>query len=53
MTGTATNSVIVADNAHATDVLYRYAKKYGKRFLFVHGQPLNHIYPGAGIGVCF
>jgi len=49
----ATDSVIIADNAHATDVLYRYAKKYGKRFLFFHERPLNHIYPGAGIGVCF
>lgn len=47
------DGIIVADNAHGTDVLYRYAKKYGKRFLFFHERPLNHIYPGAGIGVCF
>lgn len=49
----AADGIIIADNAHATDVLYRYAKKCGMRFLFFHERPLDHIYPGAGIGVCF
>ncbi len=49
----AAQGVILSDNAHATDKLYQYAKKHGMRFLFFQERPLNHIYPGAGIGACY
>jgi hypothetical protein len=49
----APQSVIVSDNAHVTDNLYRYARRYGKRFLFFQERPAHHIYAGGGIGACY
>jgi len=45
--------LILSDNAHGSDKLYKYCRKYDKRFLFFQERPLDHIYPGAGIGAAF
>ncbi len=47
------NSVVLGDNAHATDKLVRFATETGRHFLFFKEEPLNHWYPGAGIGIAF
>jgi hypothetical protein len=46
-------SVVLGDNAHATDKLVRFAAETGRDFLFFKEEPLNHWYPGAGIGIAF
>ena len=45
--------VIVGDNAHVTDCLFKFAKKTGKNFLYFQEKPEAHWYPGAGLGVAF
>lgn len=46
-------AIILSDNAHRTDCLSRFARATGRSFLFVEETPLNHWFPGAGIGVAF
>ena len=46
-------SVIIGDNAHATDKLCRFANKSQRKFIFIPEWPKEHWYPGAGIGIAF
>ncbi len=46
-------AIILGDNAHATDSLYRFAKETDRKFLFFQEKPMRHFYPGAGIGVAY
>jgi hypothetical protein len=48
-----TNSVILGDNSHVTDVLYKFAVSRNMKFLHFAEQPEGHWYPGAGIGAAF
>lgn len=43
--------VILGDNAHATDSLLTYSRENGRDFIFFDERPLDHWYPGAGIGI--
>lgn len=43
-------ALVLADNAHATNVLKNWSEENGRKFLFFAERPSNHIYPGAGIG---
>jgi predicted O-methyltransferase YrrM len=43
--------IILGDNAHSTDSLFRFSRENGRRFLFFKEQPKDHWYPGAGIGI--
>ena len=43
-------AVVLGDNAHVTDKLYKFAVSTGRRFLFFSEKPAEHWYPGAGIG---
>lgn len=45
------DGVILGDNAHATDSLLRYSRESGRDFIFFDERPLDHWYPGAGIGI--
>ena len=45
------SSIILADNAHATDALARFATEQHRKFLFFKEAPKDHWYPGAGIGI--
>jgi len=43
--------IVLSDNSHATSVLAKWSLKSNRQFLFFAEKPLNHWYPGAGIGV--
>ena len=47
------NGIIIGDNAHVTDELYKFSEETGRRFLFVREEPADHWYLGAGIGLSF
>ena len=49
----SSQALIVADNAHCSDSLMRYARDVNKAFLFFSESPKDHWYPGGGIGVAF
>ena len=49
----AKNSVILGDNSHVTDKLFRFAMQREMKFLHFAEQPDGHWYPGAGIGAAF
>ena len=46
-------SIILGDNSHSTDKLSVFSKEKKRKFLFFKEEPLNHWYPGAGIGISF
>ncbi len=46
-------TVILGDNAHCTDKLAVFSDETNRDFLFFNEVPINHWYPGAGIGISF
>jgi hypothetical protein len=46
-------AIILGDNAHASDELFKFSASTGRQFLFFKEQPVDHWYPGAGIGISF
>ena len=44
-------AVIIGDNAHASDSLLKFSIEKGRKFVFIPERPLDHWYPGAGVGV--
>jgi predicted O-methyltransferase YrrM len=46
-------TIILGDNAHCTDKLFRFSRETNRSFLFFQEMPLDHWYPGAGIGISF
>jgi len=46
-------AVILGDNSHLTDSLYRFAGETRRCFVFFREDPKDHWYPGAGIGFAF
>jgi predicted O-methyltransferase YrrM len=42
---------IIADNAHVTECLCRFAEETGRTFGFFREDPADHFYPGAGLGL--
>jgi predicted O-methyltransferase YrrM len=47
------SALVLSDNAHVTACLLRFAGDSGRNFGFFAEQPLDHWYPGAGIGVAY
>ena len=45
------HAIVISDNAHVSDALCRFSEQSGRDFLYLNEQPLEHWYPGAGIGV--
>lgn len=45
------SSVVISDNAHATDVLLDWSTENQRKFAFFREAPKNHWYLGAGIGI--
>jgi predicted O-methyltransferase YrrM len=43
--------IVLSDNSHVTTELTKWSFRHGRRFIYFAEQPLNHWYPGAGIGV--
>ncbi len=47
------DAIILGDNSHGSDKLSLFSAETGRDFLFFHEQPLDHWFPGAGIGISF
>jgi len=45
------DAIVLSDNSHATTELANWSLQNGRRFMYFAEEPLNHWYPGAGIGV--
>jgi len=45
------DGIVLSDNSHVTTELAKWSQEHGRRFVYFSEQPLNHWYPGAGIGV--
>lgn len=45
--------VILGDNSHATSALREFSRRNERDFIFFKEIPVNHFYPGAGIGFSF
>ena len=46
-------SIILGDNSHCTSKLSDFSLETDRNFIFFKETPLNHWYPGAGIGISF
>lgn len=46
-------AIVLGDNSHCTDKLLEFSLKSNRHFVFFQERPLNHWYPGAGIGISF
>jgi predicted O-methyltransferase YrrM len=46
-------AIVISDNAHATDELLNWSARRNWYFAFFAENPLNHWYPGAGIGAAW
>jgi hypothetical protein len=44
---------VLGDNSHLTDSLLRFSRERGREFIFFKEEPLDHWYPGGGIGISF
>jgi hypothetical protein len=44
---------VLGDNSHVTDKLLEFSLATNRQFIFFKEKPLNHWYPGAGIGISF
>ena len=44
-------AILLGDNSHTSDSLLRFSMERNRRFIFFAEKPLNHWYPGAGIGI--
>jgi len=45
------DAIVLSDNSHTTTELANWSLQNGRRFMYFAEEPLNHWYPGAGIGV--
>ena len=46
-------TIILGDNSHSTNKLSRFSLENKRQFLFFKEEPMDHWYPGAGIGISF
>jgi len=46
-------AIILGDNSHVTDKLLKFSNENNRRFLFFREEPIDHWYPGGGIGISF
>ena len=49
----ADSAFLIGDNAHDTDELRKFCMATGRMFNYFKEEPLDHWYPGAGIGLGF
>ncbi len=47
------DAIVLSDNAHQSAALSNWAEQTGRRYLFFKEQPLNHWWPGDGIGAAW
>lgn len=46
-------AVILGDNSHFSPALADFSERNSRKFIFFKEDPVNHWYPGAGIGISF
>jgi len=46
-------SILLGDNSHYTDRLWKFSVETGRHFLFFQEKPTEHWFEGAGIGISF
>jgi predicted O-methyltransferase YrrM len=46
-------TIILGDNSHCTSKLAEFSRETDRNFIFFQEIPLNHWYPGAGIGISY
>ena len=46
-------TIILGDNSHVSDKLVVFSNETNRNFLYFNEEPLNHWYPGGGIGISF
>ncbi len=46
-------AIVLGDNSHVTNELFKFSARTGRQFLFFKETPRDHWYPGAGIGISF
>jgi hypothetical protein len=49
----APSAVVLSDNSHITGELATWAETTGRTFAFFREEPMDHWYPGAGIGAAW
>jgi hypothetical protein len=47
------HAIVLSDNSHCTDKLLEFSLETNRHFVFFQEKPLDHWYPGAGIGISF
>ena len=47
------DAIILSDNAHESSALSDWAERSGRHYLFFKEQPLDHWWPGDGIGAAW
>ena len=47
------NAIILSDNAHESSALSNWAERSRRHYLFFKEQPLDHWWPGDGIGAAW
>ncbi|HEV3382277.1 MAG TPA: class I SAM-dependent methyltransferase [Trebonia sp.] len=47
------DAIVLSDNAHDSAALSHWAERTGRHYLFFKEQPVNHWWPGDGIGVAW
>jgi cephalosporin hydroxylase len=47
------DALVISDNAHASAALSDWAERSGRHYLFFREEPLDHWWPGDGIGVAW
>lgn len=47
------HAILLGDNSHCSDKLLEFSLRTNRRFVFFQEKPLDHWYPGAGIGISF
>ncbi len=48
-----TDAIVLSDHAHESSALSDWAERNGRHYLFFKEQPLNHWWPGDGIGAAW
>ncbi len=47
----SSNGIVLGDNSHVTSKLAEFSVREGRRFAFLSEEPINHWYPGGGVGI--
>ena len=49
----SSQSIVLGDNSHYTDRLWRFSMETGRHFIFIQEKPIKYWCEGAGIGISF